>query len=135
MRLLIDINVLLDVPLQRPGAPASAQVLAQCGRQHEAWLAWHSLATLSCLIERQKSHVSGRELLAGLLVWADVVPTTRADALAALQFEMPDLEDALQATAAVACKAQFILTRNERDFKKSPVPAINPEAFLRRFPL
>ncbi len=135
MRLLIDINVLLDVPLQRPGAPASAQVLAQCGRQHEAWLAWHSLATLSYLIERQESRVAGRELLAGLLVWADVVPTTRADALAALQFEMPDLEDALQATAAVACKAQFILTRNERDFKKSPVPAINPEAFLRRFPL
>lgn len=135
MRLLIDINVLLDVPLQRPGAPASAQVLAQCGRQHEAWLAWHSLATLSYLIERQESRIAGRELLAGLLVWADVVPTTRADALAALQFEMPDLEDALQATAAVACKAQFILTRNERDFKKSPVPAINPDAFLRRFPL
>ena len=34
MRLLIDINVLLDVPLQRPGAPASAQLLTQCGRQH-----------------------------------------------------------------------------------------------------
>jgi len=28
MRLLIDINVLLDVALQRPGAPASAQLLA-----------------------------------------------------------------------------------------------------------
>ncbi len=39
MRLLIDINVLLDVALQRPGAPASAQVLGLCGRQHDAWLA------------------------------------------------------------------------------------------------
>lgn len=40
MRLLIDINVLLDVAMQRPGAPESARLLSLCGRQHEGWLAW-----------------------------------------------------------------------------------------------
>jgi hypothetical protein len=34
----------------------------------------------------------------------------------------------------MACGAQFIITRNERDFKASPVPALNPETFLRRYP-
>ena len=43
---------------------------------------------------------------------------------------MPDFEDALQAAAAVACKAQVIITRNVRDFKKSPVPAMTPEQFV-----
>ncbi len=161
MRLLIDINVLLDVALQRPGAAASARLLALCGRQHEGWLAWHSLATLAYLIERQQSAisvppgrprapsapsrasersargaglVSARDFIRSMLVWADVAKTGRPDALAALELPMRDFEDALQVAAAMACGAQFIVTRNERDFKTSPVPALNPEAFLRQYP-
>ena len=134
MRLLIDINVLLDVALQRPGAPSSARVLALCGRQHEAWLAWHSIATLAYLIERQQSAVSGRDFIRTLLAWADVAKTGRPDAQAALDLPMRDFEDALQVAAAMACGAQFIISRNERDFKTSPVPALNPDAFLRRYP-
>ena len=134
MRLLIDINVLLDVALQRPGAAASARLLALCGRQHEGWLAWHSIATLAYLIERQQSAVSGRDFIRSLLVWADVAKTGQSDALVALELPMRDFEDALQAAAAVACAAKFIITRNERDFKTSPVPALNPDAFLRRYP-
>ncbi len=132
MRLLIDINVLLDVALQRSGAPGSARLIATCGREHEGWLAWHSIATLSYLIERQLSSVSGRDFIRGVLGWADVANTGRAEALAALDLPMRDFEDALQVSAAMACGAQFIVTRNERDFKGSPVPAISPEAFLRR---
>lgn len=135
MRLLIDINVLLDVALQRPGAPASAQVLGLCGRQHEAWLAWHSIATLAYLIERQQTDIAGRDFIRGLLAWADVAPTSRADALAALDLPIADFEDALQAAAAMACGAQVIVTRNVRDFKASPVMARTPEAFLRQFPV
>jgi hypothetical protein len=134
MRLLIDLNVLLDVALQRPGASGSARLLAQCGRQHEGWLAWHSIATLAYLIERQTSDIQGRELIRGILVWADVAKTSRPDALAALDLPMRDFEDALQVAAAMACGAQFVITRNERDFKASPVPALNPEAFLRKYP-
>ena len=135
MRLLIDINVLLDVALQRPGAPASARLLGLCGRQHEAWLAWHSVATLAYLIERQQSAISGRDFIRGMLDWADVAHTGRADALAALDLPMGDFEDALQVAAAMACGAQFVITRNQRDFKDSPVPALSPDAFLRRYPV
>ena len=135
MRLLIDINVLLDVALQRPRAPASARLLGLCGRQHEAWLAWHSVATLAYLIERQQSAISGRDFIRGMLDWADVAQTGRAEALAALDLPMSDFEDALQAAAAMACGAQFVITRNERDFKNSPVPALSPDDFLRRYPV
>lgn len=135
MRLLLDINILLDVAFQRPGEPASARLIGQCGRQHEAWLAWHTVATLAYLIERQQSAGAAREFIRGLLGWADVATTQRADAVAALDWPMPDYEDALQAAAAVACGAQAIITRNGRDFKGSPVPAMTPEVFLRRHPI
>ena len=47
---------------------------------------------------------------------------------------MRDFKDALQVAAAMACGAQSIVTRNECDFKVSPVPALSPEAFLRLYP-
>ena len=43
---------------------------------------------------------------------------------------MNDLEDALQASAAVAFKAAFIVTRNVRDYQKSPIRALSPVQFL-----
>lgn len=131
MRLLLDINVLLDVPFQRPGEPATSQVIARFGHEHEGWLAWHSVATVAYLIERQHSARYAREFIRSLLLWADIAPTQRADAQRALDWPMPDFEDALQAAAAVACGAQVILTRNVRDFKGSPVPAMTPETFVR----
>ena len=65
-----------------------------------------------------------------MLVWTDVAVTQRSDALQALDWPMPDYEDALLAAAAVACGAQVIITRNVRDFKGAPVPAMTPEAFI-----
>ena len=52
---------------------------------------------------------------------------------ASLDLGFRDLEDALQAAAAMAWKAAFIITRNERDFKRSPIPALSPSAYLKRF--
>ena len=77
MRLLIHINVVLDVALQRPGSAASARLLALCGQRHEGWLAWHSVSTLAILIEWQQSGISGRGFIRSMLVWADVAKTDR----------------------------------------------------------
>lgn len=133
MRLLLDINILLDVAFQRPGEPASSRLIGECGGDHEAWVAWHTLATLACLIERQLDAAEARRFIEGLVGWAQVAPTTTADAVQAVALPLPDFEDAQQAAAAMACGAQAIITRNVRDFRKSPVPAMTPETFLRRF--
>ena len=62
MRLLIDINVLLDVAVQRPGAPASARLLALCGRQHEAWLAT-TLNMPTTTFNAMSKYITGRTQL------------------------------------------------------------------------
>lgn len=132
MRLLLDINVILDIAFQRTGEPASSTVIATCGRGNEAWVAWHSVATLAYLVERQRSAVVARSFIRDLLAWARVAPTGHDDALKALDWPMPDYEDALQSAVALACSAACIITRNERDFAASPVPALTPEVFLSR---
>jgi hypothetical protein len=46
---------------------------------------------------------------------------------------MSDFEDALQAAAAISGNAEYIVTRNTADYRHSPIPAITPRDFLRRF--
>jgi len=130
MRVLLDINIILDVVFQRPGEPASSALIATCGQQNQAWLAWHSVATLAYLIERQRDAATARTVITDVLTWAQVATTGHADAVKALQWRMPDFEDAMQVAAAIACGAGCVITRNERDFAGAPIPALSPEAFL-----
>ena len=135
MLLLLDINIILDVVFQRPGEPGSSALIGSCNEQHQAWLAWHSVATLAYLIERERNPAVARELVTGLLSWARVATTGHQDAIQALQLPMSDFEDALQVSAAQACGADYIITRNGRGFVQSPLPALSPEEFLVRHPL
>ena len=45
---------------------------------------------------------------------------------------MTDFEDAVQAAAAEVAGIDLIVTRNIRDFRHSPVPAMSPEVFLEK---
>lgn len=134
MRLLLDINIILDIALKRRGETASAALVATCGQQNEAWLAWHSVATLAYLMEKQEDAATAREFIGDLLSWARVASTGHADAERALGWDMPDFEDALQVAAALACEASYVITRNTRDFSNASVPALTPEEFLARHP-
>jgi len=48
----------------------------------------------------------------------------------ALTLGWRDFEDAVQAVAAAQCQADYLVTRNPRDFKQSLVPVITPIEFL-----
>jgi predicted nucleic acid-binding protein len=51
----------------------------------------------------------------------------------ALTLNIVDFEDAVIAATAKREKADYIVTRNETDFKNSPVPAVSPAVLLREF--
>ena len=125
MKILLDCDVLLDVALDRQQfVEHSVKVLRWAETEGEAAVAWHSLANCAYLLKD-----GGREFLKGLLQIVKVAPVATADAERALTLPMSDLEDALQAASALSFGASFISTRNLRDYRQSPVPAISPEAF------
>lgn len=127
MRVLIDSDVLLDVALAREGqVTASAAVLEWAESGGAAAVAWHSLTNCSYLLK------GGRPFLKKLLEIVEVAPVATVDALSALRLPMSDVEDAFQAASALSWKADFIITRNLPDYRKSPVPAISPVDFLKR---
>jgi hypothetical protein len=126
MRILIDTNVLLDFALGRePFASAGKSVIlwAETNPGHAA-VAWHSLSNIAYL-----APAGARRFLRGLLRFVEVPEVGTSDAVRALQFPMRDIEDAMQASAALAFNADYVISRNIKHFRRSPVPAITPKEF------
>lgn len=49
---------------------------------------------------------------------------------AALALDFADLEDAVQVCAGAAPRADYVVTRNLRDFARGPLPAVSPAELL-----
>jgi predicted nucleic-acid-binding protein len=62
----------------------------------------------------------------------EIQAVDRQTLTAALNSGMTDFEDAVQAVAADGAGIDFIVTRNKRDFRNSPVPAVSPEELLEK---
>jgi hypothetical protein len=82
------------------------------------------------MVAPKKGSPGAKDFIRDLLRFVGVSPAGTKDVLYAIRLPMADFEDALQCAAAVPCHADVIATRNFRDYRKSPVPARNPQAVL-----
>ena len=130
--ILIDTDVLIDLALDRDphAGPASDLFDYLEVRRRRAFVAWHSLSNFYYLVSTSRGRRSTREFLVDLTRVLTVAPSD-SDALRfAARLRMDDFEDALQVAAARACGASFIATRNTKDYRRSPIPALSPKAVL-----
>jgi predicted nucleic acid-binding protein len=127
MRLLLDINVLLDVLLQRdPWAQPAASLLTRIERgEADAFVAGHTLTTIHYVVSRARDRRSAATAITDLLSFLEVVPIEKADFNQALALSMDDFEDAVQATAALKVGVDYIVTRDERGFGGLTIPPVN----------
>jgi len=133
MKILIDTNVLLDVLAKRePFYAASAQVLrlSESGELS----AFITANTVTDIVYILGKHISDKstlhETVKRVLSIVDVANVLKSDVLKAFELGFADYEDALLARCAKRIKADYIVTRNTKDFEDSPVAAITPEDFL-----
>ena len=135
MRVFLDTNILLDVIEARPGlVEESVDVLTLAEHLHaELYLAWHGLATIYYLVRRRKSEVTAMKEIDQILSWARVAPVDSRSAARARNLNFPDFEDAMQCVCAESCLADVIVTRNTKDFARSPIPVMSPAEFLVRY--
>lgn len=131
MKLMLDLNVLLDVVQQRqPHYAASAQVLDfaltnQCG-----CIAAHALTTLHYLVGKYAERTKADELIDWLLQNFTVIPADKSSFLCARAMNLRDFEDAVVCAGAQECRCRYIITRNSKDFAGSSVVALTPAEFL-----
>ena len=137
MKVLIDTNIVLDVLLRRADFfEASYEVLKLSTLdQIELFVSANALTDIYYILHRaDKDGDKSKEAIVKLLNLVSIADATGSDVMRALSSKVKDFEDALVGAIAKRIKADYIITRNTKDFKNSPVPALNPKAFLRIFP-
>ena len=131
-RVLIDINILLDVLQQREPfyrASAGLLALAETGKI-QGYIAAHTITTLFYLIQKDKSPSEARATITNLLQFIKIAPLDQDTIEQALNLDYHDYEDAVQMIAAVQCKADCLVTRNVKDYQPVLLPVSQPVDFL-----
>ncbi len=131
MRVTIDLNVVIDALLHRPGSVASIEILSRCAsRKLTGFIPSHGIPTIYYILRSKLSKIAALEGIDNILEILSVFPVDYDMTLAARGLGIEDFEDALVAVSATKSNSQFIITGNMRDFVGSAVPAISPERFL-----
>ena len=130
--ILLDTDVLLDIALDRmPYSEAASDLLNLIERGAEdASIAWHTVANLYYLMRPARGGADTRDFILDLIRFVSVATTDTQGIRYALQLPMTDFEDSMQVAAARASGARLIVTRNLRDYERSPIPAVNAETVL-----
>ncbi len=129
MKVLVDLNVLLDVIQKRePHYGASAAVLSNIARGVIGGaVPGHALTTVHYLVSRFANRDGANQAIDWILGDFEVVGEGRDIMLRARGLPMEDFEDAVVAAAAETIHCDWVITRNVTDFKASPIPAITPK--------
>lgn len=132
MVVLIDTNVIIDFLLKRePFDEAAAEIFQKCAEKKlTGYLAFHSIPNLWYILRKVPEN-KRRAWLTDLCSIFQVTAASHDEVLKAVANDkFSDFEDCLQDRCAKSSGAQYIITRNVKDFSASEVTAISPEDFL-----
>jgi len=131
---LLETDVLIDLALERHPHVDDASALFDLVERGAArgFVAWHTVSNFFYLVSAKRGASATRRFIDELMQFVDVAPTTTVHLRAASALAFKDFEDAMQVGAALACAAECIATRNVRDFRKSPIPAVSPADLVAR---
>jgi predicted nucleic acid-binding protein len=131
-KVLLDLNVLLDVILDRkPGVQAAARlwaVLEEGGGR--GFIPAHGVTTVFYILEKAQGPVFARRAVEQLLHVFAVAPVTDVVLRRALVLAWPDFEDAVCAASAEAAGCDAIVSRDPAGFPDPPLAVVDPAAAL-----
>ena len=130
---LIDTNIFIDVLQDRIPFTDNSQAVIGLVTQKKVKgaVAAHSITNLWYILRKTHSDEERRNYLLSLFEIFDVVSIDKNRLVAALEnSNFKDFEDCLQDECACAINADYIITRDAKDFESSMVKALTPEEFL-----
>ena len=135
MRLLIDGNILLDVLQKRaPYYDDSAKIWKMCETNlAEGHVSVLTFANLVYVMRKELDAEGIGNILKRLSLIFTFDDLNALDISTAADMQWDDFEDAVQTATAKRIHADYIITRNVKDFKKSNVMALTPSEFLARY--
>ena len=134
MVLLIDANIILDVLLNRPDLEKdSAMIWKMCEtEQMKGYVSTLTFANLVYIMRKQLDPEKIEDVFHKLNLIFEFADFSVSDLTHAADLNWKDFEDAVQSVTAERIHADYIITRNVRDFSKSRVMAFTPSELLAR---
>ena len=136
MKILIDTNVIMDSLIGRePFFDDSDKVLKLCSEHKiEGYVAGHTITNLFYLLRKHYSNNDSRNILLNLIEFLKVENIDIGKIKLALEnVDFKDFEDCLQVECGYSIQADFIITRDVKDFSLSKIKCLSPSEFLKEF--
>jgi predicted nucleic acid-binding protein len=130
--IIIDINIFMDFLFKREGHEKVVEIFKFCIKGiTKGFICAHEITTLYYFLNKSiKEKNKVKKSISGIMRRFQVIETNEKILRQSLYSEIDDYEDAVIEVSANVHKAEYILTRNIKDFKKSTVKAITPEELL-----
>lgn len=132
MRVMYDVNILLDVLLQRDPFHVTAAKLWAAAEQSQVhgFLCSSSVTTVYYLIAQHMQPLVARQTIRRLLQIFDLAPVDRLVLQSALQSQVVDFEDAILCESAYHAGVDCIVTRDAKHFQAASVRVYSPDGLL-----
>ncbi len=134
MVLLIDANILLDVLMDRqPFVKDSSLIWKLCETEKaKGYVSTLTFANMMYIMRKELSSEIIEEVFCKLKLIFEFADFSPAILEKAVEMKWKDFEDAVQSATAEQIHADYIITRNVRDFNQSKVVAFTPSELLAR---
>lgn len=134
MKILIDTNVILDVLCDRKEfVDDSSKIFKLCEvKQLSGYISALSIPNIVYIMRKELDTETTRQVIEKLSLVFDIADLKGDDLQKAAALDFNDFEDAVQSQQAARIKADYIVTRNIRDYKNSRVTAVKPAELLDR---
>lgn len=134
MKVLIDTNVILDVLCSRTDfVEASSKIWKLCEVDKlEGYISALSVPNIVYILRKELNPQKTQQIIQQIMMIFNVIDLKASDLKNAAEMLSNDFEDAVQMCCASRINADFIVTRNIRDFKNSKVIALKPTELLDR---
>lgn len=133
MKCMIDANIILDVLSKRkPYYEDSAKIWKLCETNKiKGYISVLSFADIVYILRKELDSEQIQVVLSGLKLIFNFTELRPEDLFNAAELKWDDFEDAIQETSAKRIKAEYIITRNIKDFKNSSLKVYSPSEFLK----
>lgn len=134
MVLLIDTNIILDVLMNRQEfVKESALIWKLCEiEQMEGYISTLTFSNIVYIMRKELTPDICQDVFSKLKLIFRFADLSHSILERAVEMKWKDFEDALQSATAEQIKADYIITRNVRDFNNSSVMAFTPAELLAR---
>ena len=135
MVLLIDTNIILDVLMNRSDfVKESSLVWKICEtKKARGYISTLAYADMMYVMRKQLTPTLIAEVFNKLKFIFEFASFSKPILEKAVNAKWSDFEDAVQSTIAEAVHANYIITRNTKDYLYSKVPALTPSEFLKLY--